>query len=285
VTRLQSRTLVVAALVIACVVLLLLNQTGQLNGLKSLLTTPLTALQRGVSGLTAGVRGLFQPNADNSELEARVAELEARVIELEAENVTLREHETDLQLLAGLLDYARAQPDNRYEAANVIGRDPSAFLSYIVIDLGSDAGLTRDMPVVTNQGLVGVIVELNCCAAKVRLVTDPDSAVNARLQASRDEGVAVGRFGGGLELDFLSQQAVVAPGDRVLTSGLGGKFPEGLVIGTVSAVQRQDYEVLQRAILTPGVDFNRLEIVLIITNFRPIDFTPLLQSTPAAPAP
>jgi rod shape-determining protein MreC len=285
VTRLQSRTLVVAALVIACVVLLLLNQTGQLNGLKSLLTTPLTALQRGVSGLTAGVRGLFQPSSGNSDLEARVAELEARVIELEAENVRLRENETDLQLLSGLLDYARSQPDNRYEAANVIGRDPSAFLSYIVIDLGSDAGLARDMPVVTNQGLVGVIVELNCCAAKVRLVTDPDSAVNARLQASRDEGVAVGRFGGGLELDFLSQQAVVAPGDRVLTSGLGGKFPEGLVIGTVSAVQRQDYEVLQRAILTPGVDFNRLEIVLIITNFRPIDFTPLLQSTPAAPAP
>lgn len=284
-TRLQSRTLVVAALVIGCVVVLLLNQSGQLNGLKSLLTTPLTALQRGVSGLTAGVRGLFEPNADTAELEARVAELEARVIELEGENVVLREHETDLRLLAGLLDYARTQPDNRYAAANVIGRDPSAFLSYIIIDLGSDAGLARDMPVVTNQGLVGVVVELNCCAAKVRLVTDPDSAVNARLQTSRDEGVAVGRFGGGLELDFLSQQAVVAPGDRVLTSGLGGKFPEGLVIGTVSAVQRQDYEVLQRAILTPGVDFNRLEIVLIITNFRPIDFNPLLQSTPSAPVP
>lgn len=284
-TRLQSRTLVVAALVIVCAALLLLNQTGQLDGLKRLLTTPLTALQRGVSGLTAGLRNLFEDDAQDSDLALRVAELEARVIELEAENVVLREQETDLRLLAGLLDYASTQPDNRYTAANVIGRDPSAFLSYIIIDLGSDAGLARDMPVVTNQGLVGAIVELNCCAAKVRLVTDPDSAVNARLQASRDEGIAVGRFGGGLELDFLSQQAVVAPGDRVLTSGLGGKFPDGLVIGTVSAVQRQDYEVLQRAILTPGVDFGRLEIVLIITNFRPIDFSPLLQSTPSAPSP
>jgi rod shape-determining protein MreC len=285
VTRLQSRTLVVAGLVIACVVLLLLNQSGQLDGVKSLLATPLTALQRGVSGLTAGVRGLFRPNPQDSDLAARVEELETRVIQLEAENVVLREQETDLRLLSGLLDYARTQPDNRYVAANVIGRDPSAFLSYIIIDLGSDAGLARDMPVVTNQGLVGAIVELNCCAAKVRLVTDPDSAVNARLQASRDEGIAVGRFGGGLELDFLSQQAVVAPGDRVLTSGLGGKFPEGLIIGTVSAVQRLDYEVLQRAILTPGADFGRLEIVLIITNFRPIDFTPLLRSTPSAPVP
>jgi rod shape-determining protein MreC len=284
VTRLQSRTLVVAGLLVACVVLLLLNQSGQLDGVKSILSTPLTALQRGVSGLTSGVRGLFNTDPGVEALQARIDELEARVNELEAENVVLREHETDLQLLSGLLDYARTQPDHRYIAANVIGRDPSAFLSYIIIDLGSDDGLARSMPVVTNQGLVGAIVELNCCAAKVRLVTDPDSAVNARLQTSRDEGVAVGSFGGGLELDFLSQQAEVAPGDRVLTSGLGGKFPEGLVIGTVSAVQRQDYEVLQRAVLTPGVDFARLEIVLVITNFRPVDLDPLLQSTPSAPS-
>jgi rod shape-determining protein MreC len=185
--------------------------------------------------------------------------------------VELRENEADLQLLAGLLDYERSRPDNRYAAANVIGRDPSPFLGYILIDLGSDTGLRRDMPVVTQQGLVGTIVELNCCAAKVRLITDPDSAVNARLQTTRDEGVAVGRFGGALELEYLSQQAEVAPGDLVLTSGLGGTFPEGLVIGTVSAVQRQDYEVLQKASLTPAVDFNRLEIVLIITNFQPVD--------------
>jgi rod shape-determining protein MreC len=285
VTRLQSRSIVIAVLVVACAALLLLNQSGRLDGLKRVLSTPLTALQRGIAGLVAGFDGPLEPNADVAELQTRLAELEARVIELEAENVVLREQENDLRLLSGLLDYARTQPDHRYAAANVIGRDPSAFLAYILLDLGSDAGLARGMPVVTNQGLVGAIVELNCCAAKVRLITDPESAVNARLQASRDEGVAVGRFGGGLELDYLSQQATVAPGDRVLTSGLGGRFPEGLVIGTVSAVQRQDYEVLQRAILTPGVDFGRLEIVLIITNFRPLDFGPLLQSTPSAPLP
>ena len=76
-------------------------------------------------------------------------------------------------------------------------------------------------------------------------------------------------------------------GDLVLTSGLGGSFPEGIVIGTVSAVQRQSFDVLQTASLTPGVDFNRLEIVLVITNFKPIDLSPILQPapTPAAAAP
>jgi rod shape-determining protein MreC len=73
----------------------------------------------------------------------------------------------------------------------------------------------------------------------------------------------------------------------VLTSGLGGTYPQGLVIGTVGAVQQLNYEVLQSADVVPAVDFNRLEIVLIITNFQPVDFSPFFQTTPtpAPPAP
>lgn len=284
-TRLQSRTIAAVVMLAASVGLLMLNQSGRLAGLKALLLTPLSALQRGVAGTVAGVEQLAPDDPATAALEQRIADLEARIVSLEAENIQLKENEADLQLLTGLLDYERSRPDHRYAAANVIGRDTSALLGYIMIDLGSDAGLARDMPVVTNQGLAGHIVELTCCTAKVQLITDPASAVNARLQASRDEGVAVGRFGGVLELEYLSQQAEVAPGDVVLTSGLGGAYPEGLVIGRVSATQRQDYEVLQKAILAPAVDFNRLEIVLIITDFQPVDLSPLLQSTPSAPLP
>ena len=284
-TRLQTRTIVVAVLLAASLGLLALNQMGRLEGVKAVLRIPLTALQRSVTGLTAGVGGLFGPSGDSAALQARLDALEAENIQLRAENTQLKEDAADLSLLTALLDYERTVPDNRYAAANVIGRDSSPFLGYIMIDLGSDAGLARDMPVVTQQGLVGTIVQLTCCASVVRLVTDADSAVNARLQTSRDEGIAVGSFSGGLELQFLSQQATVALGDTVLTSGLGGTYPEGLVLGTVSAVQRQDYEVLQKAILSPAVDFSRLEIVLVIVDFRPVDLSPLILVTPAAPAP
>ncbi len=284
-SRLQTRTLIIAVLLLASIGLLVLNQTSQLQGVKAVLRIPLTALQRSIAGGSAGLGRLFSPGGDAAEWQARVDALEAENVQLRAENVQLREDAADLRLLSALLDYERTKPDNRYAAANVIGRDSSPFLGYIMIDLGSDAGLARDMPVVTQQGLVGTIVQITCCASVVRLVTDADSAVNARLQTSRDEGIALGSFSGGLELQYLSQQAVVAPGDVVLTSGLGGTYPEGLILGTVSAVQRQDYEVLQKAILAPAVDFSRLEIVLIITDFQPVDLSPLILTTPVAPAP
>jgi rod shape-determining protein MreC len=279
-TRLQSRTVFVGLLLVAVLGLLLLNQTGRLDGIKSVLLTPLTMLERGVAGATAGVSASLHVSPDSATLRQQNADLQAQVAQLQKRIVDLQESQADLNLLSGLLNYARSQPDNHYAAANVIGRDSSPFLSYIIIDLGSDASIARDQPVVTDNGLVGVVVELNCCAAKVRLITDPSSAVTARLQQSRDEGVAVGRFGGGLDLQYLSQQAVVKPGDLVLTSGLGGGYPEGIVIGSVSAVQRQAFDVLQTASLTPGVDFNRLEIVLIITNFKPVDLSPFQGPTP-----
>ena len=286
-TRLQSRTVFVALLVVAIVGLLLLNQAGRLEGLKSVLLTPLSALQRGVAGATAGLVDTLRGSPDSASLRQENADLKAQVAQLQKRIVDLQEGQTDLNLLSGLLNYARSQPDNRYAAANVIGRNSSPFLSFIIIDLGTDKGVARDQPVVTDNGLVGTVVAVTCCSARVRLITDPDSAVNARLQQSRDEGVAVGVFGGGLQLQYLSQQAQVKTGDLVLTSGLGGGYPEGIVIGTVSAVQRQSFDVLQTTSLTPGVDFNRLEIVLVITNFKPIDLSPVLPpaATPAAATP
>ncbi len=286
-TRLQSRTLFVGLLLAAILGLLLLNQSGRIDGLKSVLLTPLATLQRGVAGVTAGLTQSLRGGPDTAALRQQNADLEAQVAQLQKQVVDLQESQADFNLLAALLNYARSQPDSHYAAANVIGRDTSPFLSYIIIDLGSDSGVARDQPVVTDSGLVGTVVEVNCCAAKVRLITDPSSAVNARLQQSRDEGVAVGRFGGGLELQYLSQQAHVKPGDLVLSSGLGGGYPPGIVVGTVNAVQRQSFDVLQTASLTPGVDFNRLEIVLVITNFKPLDLTPFQAPTPtpAASAP
>jgi rod shape-determining protein MreC len=141
------------------------------------------------------------------------------------------------------------------------------------------------MPVVNDQGLVGRVVEVTATSAKVQLVVDKDSAVNALLQSSRERGVVVGQLAGGLEMQNISQQTKIAPGEVVLTSGLGGKFPPGIILGTVNAVQQLNYEVLQKADITPAVDFNRLEIVLIITNFTPRDFSPFFQATPTAPPP
>jgi rod shape-determining protein MreC len=279
-TRLQTRSILVVVLLLASAGLIALNQTGRLAFVKGVLAVPLTAVQRGVSALTESVVGVFQNDAEADALREQNAVLEAQVAELQNRIIGYQEDAADLRILSALLDYARTAPDHTYVAANVIGRDTSPFLSYIFLDIGSDGGVLRDMPVVTNQGLVGLVVEVTCCSSKIRLITDPESAINARLQGTRDEGAVVGRQGGGLELQYLSQQAEINPGDVVLTSGLSGRVPAGLVLGQISAVQRLDYEVLQKASVSPGVDFNRLEIVLVITNFKPVDLSPLGEPAP-----
>jgi rod shape-determining protein MreC len=138
------------------------------------------------------------------------------------------------------------------------------------------------MPVVTDQGLVGLVTEATPNASKVLLITDASSAVNVRLQESRAEGVLIGQQSGELRLLYITQDVEMKSGDRIITSGLGGQFPPGIVVGTVASVRRRINDVAQEADVRSAIDFNRLETVLIITNFRPPELQPLL-STPAGP--
>jgi rod shape-determining protein MreC len=283
-SKFQTRSLFVVMLLVGSLVLAGMNQAGILEPFKSVLFFPLTALQRWTGQTFGGLVSVLQSDPEADELRRRNAELEQQVAQLQAQVTRLQENEAELAVLSALVNYARTQPDNRYLAATVIGRDSSPFLRYLLLDKGSDAGVRRDMPVVSSAGLVGRIVEVTSSASKVQLIVDAGAEVNAMLQQSRERGVVSGQVAGGLQMQYLSQDVQVEPGETVLTSGLGGTYPQGLVIGTVGAVQQLNYEVLQSADVVPAVDFNRLEIVLIITNFQPVDFSPFFQTTPT-PAP
>lgn len=278
-SRLQRRSVLVAILALASVGLIVLSQTTILTPVRNVLMAPLLFVQRGVAGLWRNTAHLLERDPAAAECQARNAQLEVELQTLQGRVTQLEEENADMQLLAALLNYARTQTSNEYLAANVIGRDPSPYLNYLILDRGTDAGVLKDMPVVTEQGLVGHVTEVTSSAAKVMLVVDPDSAVNGRLQQSREEGMVVGLPAGGLRLQYISQRVNVAPGELVLTSGLGGRYPPDLVVGSVNAVQKLNYEVLQQAELTPAVEFSRLEIVLIITSFQPVDLTPFSAST------
>ena len=123
------------------------------------------------------------------------------------------------------------------------------------------------MTVVTERGLVGQISEVGETSSKVLLITDPLSAVNSVLQTSRATGMVKGISGGQIFLDEVPQGASIELGDIVLTSGLGGTFPRGLVVGQVTDVSEQDVEMFQTAALHATVDFNKLEVVLVIVSF------------------
>ncbi len=216
-------------------------------------------------------RDLVSLRRENAQLRAEVARLQGEVIQL-------RQQVTETEILAALVNFARTNPENDYRVANVIGRDPSPFLHYVIIDLGSSDGVRPGMPVVTEQGLVGRVEAVAAEAARVRLITDPASQVNVRLQGSEAEALLIGSITGELSLEMIPQDVNVQTGDLVLTSGLGGGYPPNLLVGQVLTVRKFDYELFQQAVIRPTVDFNRMYYVLVIINFRPVDISPLVPT-------
>lgn len=238
--------------------------TGSLVNVQTWFATRFTAVQ---DFLTAP-RDMASLRQRNTELEAEVAELQSQVIQLQ-------QQVGETQSLRALLDFAQARPENRYRGAAVIGRDPSPFVHYIIVNRGSDDGIRRGMPVVTEQGLVGRIDAVIADAARVQLITDPGSMVNVRLQNAEVDASLSGSVTGDVNLDQIPQDTYIQPGDLVLTSGLGGGYPPDLIVGQVVNIRTRDFDLFQQATVQPVVDFDRLQIVLIIVNFQPVDITPL----------
>ncbi|MEM4725137.1 MAG: rod shape-determining protein MreC, partial [Candidatus Hadarchaeum sp.] len=192
---------------------------------------------------------------------------------LQVEIVRLREIERDYQRLSGLVDYRGEHPDQSLVTANVIARDTSSYLRWIIINRGARDGIQVGQPVISDLGLVGRVEDVASNAAWVRLANDPGSAINARLQNARGEGTVVGQLQGNLRMIYIPQQVPVEVGDIALTSGLGGNFPPNIVIGQVSSVRRQQAALFQEAEIRPTVDYNNLTLVAVITSFEPIDLS------------
>ena len=125
--------------------------------------------------------------------------------------IDLQQRANETSILAALVDFSRASPESSYKAASVIGRDPSPFLHYIIINRGSNDGIQRGMPVVTNEGLAGRIDAVISDAARVQLITDPASSVNVHLRNANTDAVVAGSVTGdiGLELDFAGRNGGV----------------------------------------------------------------------------
>ncbi len=269
-------------LTLVAVGLVILALGGYLTPLSRLALSPLISTQTWISERFQALQLYLTSPRDVAQLIQRNAELEAEIAHLRTQIIELQQQLGEYRILSALLDFARAYPEYQYVGASVIGRDPSPFVKYIHINRGSDDGLRRGMPVVTQQGLVGRVSQVTAAAALVQLITDPSVVVNVRLEPSRAEALLSGSITGDIGLDMIPQDADVEPGALVLTSGLGGNYPPNVLIGQVTGVRSQDYDLFQSASMQPVVDFTHLEIVLVITNFQPVDISPLIP-TPGTP--
>lgn len=225
-------------------------------------------LADGGAGIIHDYLDLVGVQRENTRLRAELAREEtqrARLAELEAENL----HLSDLLELKQALTLKSA-------AANVIGADASGLARTLVVEGGSGQGFEAGMAVLSTEGVVGKLIAVGPSSARVLLINDHNSALDAFDQRSRVRGIVAGVVDDGLVLKYVDRSEDVKRGDTIVTSGLDGIFPRGLLVGEVTAVVREGPGLFLTVDVAPAADFRRLEQVLVVTQRIP-------QPPPAEP--
>jgi len=249
---------------------LLMSLTGAAQPLQS-------AAQRIAEPAEAALRSLSAPLTEGLATLTSLRRLRAENRELRLENERLRvalaqarEDDVRAAALTELLRLGSQFGSDKLTVANVIARDPTPMRAVVLIDRGTRDGVQNGMPVLGKGGaLVGTVERALEGNAWVRLITDPKSAANAIVQESRWSAVAVGGPDHTVRMEFLEQGAEVKPGDTVLTSGLGGVYPPGLLIGRVAKVEGGPLDVFKRVQVEPAARLSSLESVAVLTGFHP----------------
>ncbi|MDY7032541.1 MAG: rod shape-determining protein MreC [Thermodesulfobacteriota bacterium] len=192
--------------------------------------------------------------------------------ELKENNLQLREsHITNIRLRKLL--HFKEKFKNPMVPAEVVGWDPSSWFNTILIDKGRKDGIEKNMPVVVSEGIVGRIMELSRSTSKVLLAIDHRSAIDAIVHRSRAKGILVGMVDQKCQLKYVIRADDVRVGDEIVSSGLGGIFPKGLLLGTVSKIKKDKIGMFQHVEVTPTVNFTKLEEVFLIIHEKPYRFS------------
>ncbi len=270
----RIRWTTIAILVGASILLSVLDSTGNLDILFGFMRDPLTAVASWTTRQTDTVADALAGPRVLEEARDEIELLQAQLEVLERENEELREIQGEWQILQDLFNRVRQTPELRRQTANVIGYDTSPAVRSIIIDKGSADGIRVGMPVESPRGLIGRIFRTTQNSSQVVLITDNASAIPVRLGTSRATGSLKGRGASGdLIVDWIDLKYQLEVGEVVLSSGLGGDFPQDIVIGRVVQILRNESDLFQQAIVQPATDFDTLEIVLVVTDFTPIDTT------------
>ncbi|OQA04619.1 MAG: Cell shape-determining protein MreC precursor [bacterium ADurb.Bin400] len=217
-----------------------------------------------VSRIGHGARNVVQAFGNISRLRQQNRELIDKIISLEVDRSRINELEHENRLLKEELGFKEEHIEQELIPAKIIGREPTAFLDYILIDKGSDSGIAPKMAAVSGGVLVGRVQEVYESSSKVVLITSKDSVVQAMLQNSRAKGILRGGISG-IVLENVTQDVDVVPGEYVVTSGLGGEIADGILIGKTRGIQTSSSSgILKNVAVEPMAELTKLEMVFIM---------------------
>jgi rod shape-determining protein MreC len=249
--------------------LLVLSRVPQVQYVETLVFAALGPLEIGVSIPVVRLDQIGQSVQNIGQLQSDNARLRAEVDSLTQQAVLVPELQRENALLRAELGFSRDNPQFHWISAHLLGFDPSNLVRAAILDQGSRSGVAKGMTVVTPSGLVGQVIEVTPNTSKILLIADVSSSVDALVQTNRAKGIVNGSRTGRLTMTYIPQAEKIQTGDRIVTSGLGGIYPPGLLVGTVTDVRQNDVDLFQEAQVEPSVDFGRLEEVMIIVNHLP----------------
>ena len=225
-----------------------------------------------VQPLTKAGAHLELARADAADAITNATASDATLSELREENESLRrqladaeEYRQEAERLEGLLNISEKYSFTGTVAC-VIGRTSEAYDQAVTIDAGSADGIVVGQSVMGPNGVIGQIISVSDHSSTVRLLTDPQSGVAVLLQATREEGVCVGSLEGLLYLEDISTDANVQVGDVVVTSGLGGSYTRGLIVGRVVRIDQRQGESTRRLVVSPNENAGPLQEVMVVST-------------------
>ncbi len=246
--------------------------SGAANFLSGSVSALLGPLQRLSLSLSSSATEFFETiimaddiSKENEQLREEIRNLREMMVDFEtykAENEQYRQ----------FLELKEKNPDFVFEAAMVIGRDPTDYFYSFTIDKGTLDGIKVSDPVLTPDGLVGRVSEVSYTDSKVVTLLNPGIDVGAFDGRTRDTGIITGDLALAMQsrtkLTYLSRDSSASAGDIITTSGIGGTFPKGLIIGTIADVKAEQSGISLYAEIVPAADIARVSDVFVITSFR-----------------
>ena len=263
------RRVLLIGLIVASVVMMTVygreGETGPLHTLQSAVSgavSPLRIVGGSIESATSTVGDTVDNiTADQSTLSG-LREYNEQLVQQYSQMEEYKQEAQRLQKLLDLKDTYQIEGTG----ARVIGRSSEAWSQTVIINKGSDDGVSTGQTVMGTSGVVGQIVSTSSHTATVRLLTDPQSGAAAMVQSSRAEGLLRGSLVGLLSVEDLDADAEVNVGDVIVTSGLGGSYARGLIIGTVVKVDAQQGDTSRRAVVSPNDAISTLEDVLVVSS-------------------
>ncbi|MFZ2398286.1 MAG: rod shape-determining protein MreC [Smithella sp.] len=262
----KTAILIIALLAIALMMLSVNLKYGAERGFFSKIVLQAVApVQKGLNASIKSIRDAWLRYIFLVGIEEENKNLKKKINELKSVIISYQEGYLEAQRLKKLLSLTDDYNYN-FIPARVIGREQAALSKTILINKGTVQGLKAGMPVVVPPGLIGRLVNVSWHASKVLLFIDENSNIDAIVQRTRMQGIISGAGSRGLILKYISKTQDVQEGDVIVSSGMGGVFPKGLLIGQVSHVDRLEASLFLKINVAPFVDFSKLEEVLVLAS-------------------